>query len=53
MPLFEFECKTHGVFEKITIEKYDTLLCPVCGEESEKVEFSVPAKRNPEFGIQK
>jgi len=53
MPIFEFECPKHGKFELITLPKYDTMMCPQCGEECEKVEFSVPAKRNPELGIQK
>jgi len=54
MPIFEFVCpKGHGKFELITLEKYDTMMCPKCGEESEKVEWSVPAKRNPEHGMQK
>ena len=54
MPIFEFTCpKGHGKFELITLEKFDTMMCPKCGEESEKVEWSVPAKRNPEHGLQK
>jgi hypothetical protein len=53
MPLFEFQCPKHGVFECFTLEKYDTRPCPKCKEECEKIEFSVPARRNPEKGIQK
>ena len=53
MPLFEFVCPKHGIFERFTLEKFDTRPCPVCREESEKIEFSIPAKRNPECGIQK
>lgn len=53
MPIFEFECSKHGKFERIIPAKYDTQLCPECGEECEKIDFSVPAKRNPECGIQK
>jgi putative FmdB family regulatory protein len=53
MPIFEFKCPKHGKFEQITLEKYDNLMCPKCGELSDKIEFSVPAKRNPECGIQK
>jgi len=53
MPIFEFECPEHGKFERIVDFKYDTLPCPKCKVESDKVEFSVPAKRNPEKGIQK
>ena len=53
------------MFEKICDAKYDTQPCSSlvilgegqgkeeCGVESEKVEFSVPAKRDPEKGIQK
>ncbi len=53
MALYEFDCPNgHGRFEKIVDFKYDTQPCPKCQEESEKVEFSVPAKRNPEKGIQ-
>ena len=53
MPIFEFECPVHGKFERITLEKYDTQLCPQCGEECEKVDWSIPARRNPEYGVQK
>lgn len=65
MPLYEFNCKKHGLFECFTLEKYDTRPCPKviaigmdkipikCGKESEKVEYSVPARRNPEHGVQK
>ena len=59
MPIFEFECPKHGKFERIIDAKYDTQPCPRCAndcndyQECNKVEFSVPAKRNPEKGIQK
>ena len=52
IPIFEYNCEQHGKFERICDAKYDTQPCPKCQEESEKVEFSVPAKRNPEKGIQ-
>ena len=63
MPIFEFECPMHGKFEVICESKYDTQPCPswmkelsgeehYCQVESEKIEFSIPAKRNPEKGIQ-
>ena len=53
LPIFEFECPVHGKFERIVDAKYDTQPCPKCKEECEKIEFSIPAKRNPELGIQK
>ena len=53
MPIFEYQCPLgHGKFEPICAAKYDTQPCPKCQEESEKVEFSVPARRNPEKGLQ-
>ena len=61
MAIREFHCPEHGRFEKIVIggkvhaESHE---CPYdlgenryCGIESPLVEFSIPAKRNPEHGI--
>ncbi len=64
MPIFEFKCPVHGKFEVICEEKYDTFPCQYHGEpghliawgceiESDKVEWSVPARRNPMHGEQK
>jgi len=64
MAIFEFECPVHGKFEVICDSKYDTQSCPFlimnrdqleeyCGIESDKIEWSVPSRRNPEYGVQK
>ncbi len=54
MPMYEFECPVHGKFEVICDEKYDTQPCPElqCVYESPKIEWSVPARRNPQKGVQ-
>lgn len=38
MPIYEYQCKEHGRFEKIflTFDKPDMLPCPKCGQESAK-----------------
>lgn len=54
MPLKEFFCKIHGKFERVRNLSHKELPpCPVrgCKQVVESVEFSVPAKRNPEYGI--
>ena len=57
MPLFEFECpECKERIEEYTSGRIDKRvpLCPKCGRAMmEEVEYSVPAKRNPEHGIQK
>lgn len=67
MPLYEFQCPIHGKFE-IFCARHNAIyqaLCPVrdnqfeeafgkyCERVSPRVEFSVPARRNPEHGVQK
>lgn len=56
MAMYEFRCIQCG--EKL--ERYvqgfirkSTPVCPKCRITMEEVEFSLPAKRNPEHGIQK
>ena len=56
MPIYEFVCVTC----KETIERYTQghieklpPICALCGIEMEHKEFSVPAKRDPEKGIQR
>ena len=54
MPIREIICPKHGKFEKI-LPMYQKvkIVCPVCGQKATIEEFSVPAKRNPDFGIQR
>ena len=36
MPVYQFVCETHGVFDKITIRaEWDDIRCPKCGVKSE------------------
>lgn len=37
MPTFDYECKTHGVFEVFFEERHDYWSCPHCGEVSSQV----------------
>jgi hypothetical protein len=59
MPIFDYVCPTcKAKYERFTFGNGHLLerhapLCEVCGIETDQVEFSVPAKRNPEYGIQK
>jgi len=55
MAIREFECAIHGRFERIDIglKVLPKAICPVCGEDATYVEFSVPARRNPEHGLQR
>lgn len=54
MPIFEFECPQCGLrIERYTVGDIDkpAPLC-TCGVQTEQIEWSIPAKRNPERGIQ-
>lgn len=53
MPLYEYKCPKHGKFEvfQFALAGEDSVRCPICKEESPLVGFSVPAKRNPRYGI--
>jgi len=60
VPIFEFMCEQHGMFEKVMPRTAKLALCErvlteeiQCGQECPKVEYSVPAKRNPSHGIQR
>jgi hypothetical protein len=68
MPIYEYRCPVHGKFEQINPVDTGRTTCPSpcdyagghskgkktkCGLSSKKVDFSVPASRNPDFGIQK
>ena len=36
MPVYQFVCKKHGAFEKITIRaQCDDIRCPKCGKKSD------------------
>ena len=55
MPLYEFVCEKHGKFERVRNLSHKELPpCPVrgCKHEVTSVEYSVPARRPPEAGIQ-
>jgi predicted nucleic acid-binding Zn ribbon protein len=57
MPIFEYECPNgHRADRYLVSGKTSDFLappCPQCGEPMKEVEFSVPAKRNSDYGIQK
>lgn len=56
MPIFEYNCLQCGKkVEQYVVGAIEARLplCAECGKQMERVEFSVPAKRNPEKGIQK
>ena len=61
MPIYSFRCLKHQhEFDKIftTYNVFKTCLddelirCPKCGSKAEQV-LAAPAKRNPDFGIQR
>lgn len=53
MPILEFTCKEHGTIERVIIGGLKGLPeCPKCKKTMELKEFSVPARRNPDKGIQ-
>jgi putative FmdB family regulatory protein len=37
MPLYDFECPTHGTFEEFTDSKIRLIPCPICGKRSHKL----------------
>lgn len=53
MPMFEYKCYTHGRFDSYASKApgAPTRSCPKCGRSCKQVEVSVPAKRNPNYGI--
>jgi hypothetical protein len=54
MPIREYVCPEHGKFERVIIgREVEFPKCPRCAEFCIPVEFSVPARRDPEKGIQK
>lgn len=59
MPIYEFVCPKHGKFEAIASLNTENLPCTYeyendnCGRSSPRVDWSVPAKRNPDLGIQR
>lgn len=54
MPLFEFVCK-HGHITEAYTSMYDVEQIPCsskgCDEMAVKKEYSLPAKRDPKYGI--
>lgn len=53
MAIREYFCKVCGKWERLEFSKRKEARCPSCGRESERVEFSVPARRNPKHGEQR
>lgn len=62
MPIFEYECPGNheGLPAKTKVERitFGSIekgppVCIDCGAIMRQVEFSIPAKRNPEHGVQK
>lgn len=54
MPIYNYEClncKTN--FEKFVPYKFTMKKCPKCGSTKIERVWSVPAKRNPDAGIQR
>lgn len=55
MPMVEYKCPKCGVFEGYQPSPHTihaTRMCPKCHREA-KLIISVPASRNPAYGIQK
>ena len=54
MPVYEYDCSKHGRFESVQpmSKSDDTQPCPKCKKQTERVD-SIPARRNPEYGIQR
>ena len=58
MPIREYECPEHGKFERVEIFASGNMnqqnsKCPKCGQFGKPVDFSIPAKRDPSYGIQR
>jgi hypothetical protein len=52
VPMRELTCPKHGVFEGYVAGSLtNSRPCPTCGKSAPMVEFSTPAKRNPDKGI--
>jgi putative FmdB family regulatory protein len=46
MPIYQFICEKHGVFEKITIKaEWDDIRCPECGNKP-KIREKMQLERN-------
>lgn len=52
MPLYEFECTNNHLLEALVPVDTPSILCPECGLDAPRVD-SVPARRNPAYGIQR
>lgn len=62
MPIYEFVCPVHGKFERL-LPRYPEREAVICLKEEPnaagpcildaELTTSIPAKRNPEYGIQK
>lgn len=55
MPLYEYVCLNEDCKRRQErISRYDdpNPICSVCGHDTEKI-VSVPASRNPDYGIQR
>jgi hypothetical protein len=54
MPIREFECPKHGTFEKIVPYDFQSgFKCPKCKILCPEKEWSAPAKRNSDYGLQR
>lgn len=54
MPIYEYDCQKHGRFESVQhmSQSDKDQPCPKCKKNAPRVD-SVPAKRNPYYGIQR
>lgn len=54
MPLFEYKCPKCGqVMERFHVTPKERIVCTNCNNYAPRVEWSVPAKRDPSHGIQR
>lgn len=53
MPIYVFSCPQGHGFDKIVPCGTKSAKCPECGKKALRKGMEVPAKRNPEHGIQK